>query len=140
MGDGGIEILGGVTTYSGTGKPTYTIADNAVTIMENFASGAAPNYVGTVLYFNTCIDASAFAGIQFDLSGSTTGCTIQYSANDAPHDDMGTDAKGACTLGSDVLLAAGRNRRSDVDCHDDHAALDHHGGRQSPPRCSIRSS
>jgi hypothetical protein len=105
MGDAGIEIMGGVTTYGGTGAPTFTIADNAVTVMENFASGASPDYVGTVLYFNTCIDASAFTGIQFDLSGSTTGCTIQYSANDAPHDDMTSDPKGTCTLGAGMCYS-----------------------------------
>src|SRR6185437_7391876 len=105
MGDAGIEIMGGISTYTGTGKPTYTIADNALTVTENFASAAAPDYVGTVLYFNTCIDASAFSGVQFDVSGSVTGCTIQYSSNDAPHDDMGSDPKGTCTLGTGMCYS-----------------------------------
>ena len=61
--------------------------------------------MGTVLYFNTCIDASAFSGIQYDISGSTTGCTIQYSANDAPHDDHTSDPKGTCTLGSGMCYS-----------------------------------
>ena len=44
--------------------------------------------------------ASAFTGVEFTLTGSVAGCSIQYSTNDVQHDDMSTDPKGSCTLGS----------------------------------------
>jgi hypothetical protein len=107
MGDAGIEIMGGVTTYpnGSNSKPSFTIGSNMLNVTENFASTSAAQYVGTVLYFNTCIDASAFAGIEFDWSGSFAGCTVQYSANDAPHDDMTSDPKGTCTLGAGMCYS-----------------------------------
>ncbi|HVV52309.1 MAG TPA: hypothetical protein VHO06_21760 [Polyangia bacterium] len=99
-GDAGVEIMGGVTTYGGNAQPNYTISGGTLNVMENFAATASPQYVGTVLYFNNCIDASAFSGVEFDFGGTISGCTIQYSSNDVPHDDMGTDKKGTCTLGT----------------------------------------
>jgi hypothetical protein len=54
----------------------------------------AAQYVGLVIYFNgnaagtDCIDAHTYTGVQFDLKGTITGCTIQYSTNDSAHTDM----------------------------------------------------
>jgi len=98
--DAGIEIMGGTSTYSGDGAPTATITDGALHITENRAATTAPQYVGAVLYFNNCVDASAFTGVQFTISGSITGCTMQYSTNYSAADDATTDTKGSCTLGS----------------------------------------
>jgi hypothetical protein len=100
MGDGGIEIMGGLSAYGGVAAPTHTDANGTFEIMENNPAGAAAQYVGTVLYFSNCVDASAFSGVEFTLSGSVAGCSIQYSTNDVQHDDMSTDPKGGCTLGS----------------------------------------
>jgi hypothetical protein len=102
MGDGGIEIVGGLSTYpsGSTAIPAYTAGNGSLMITENAADSTKIQYVGTVLFFNNCVDASAFSGVQFTLSGSFTGCTIQYSTNDEQHDDMTTDPKGTCTLGT----------------------------------------
>src|SRR5665213_3040859 len=100
MGDGGIEVVGGLSGYGGVAMPTFTTTNNTLEIMENNPAGASPQYVGTCLYFNNCVNASAFTGVKFNLGGSYSGCTLQFSINDVQHDDMVTDPKGTCTLGT----------------------------------------
>jgi hypothetical protein len=101
MGDGGIELGGGITAYGGNAQPSYTKSGGVLTITENNGPASAFQYAGTVIFFNFCVDASAFSGVEFQLSGSYSGCTIQYSTNDAEQDDMVTDpTKGKCTLGT----------------------------------------
>lgn len=89
---GGIEIMGGIVTYGGgtvggTGSPTYTTTGGALNITETAAATSTVQYVGVVVYFNNCIDASAFMGVEFTISGSFSGCTMQYSTADSAHDD-----------------------------------------------------
>ncbi len=38
--------------------------------------------------------------MQFTISGSMTGCTMQYSTNYTAADDASTVPKGSCTLGT----------------------------------------
>ncbi len=100
--DAGIEILGGLSVYpkGSSSAPTAAINGGALNITENAAATTAAQYVGAVLYFNDCVDASAFTGVEFTLSGSVSGCTVQYSTNYSGADDETTDPKGSCTLGS----------------------------------------
>jgi hypothetical protein len=102
--DAGIEIVGGISTYGTAGvptsTPTYTISGGALKITENADATAAAQYVGTVLYFNNCVDAHAFSGIEFTVGGTVSGCTVQYSANYTGADATATDPKGSCTLAS----------------------------------------
>ena len=89
---GAIEIMGGIVAYGGgavggVGAPTYTTTGGTLGITENAAATSAPQYLGVVVYFNNCIDASAFAGVQFTISGSFSGCTMQYSTDDSAHGD-----------------------------------------------------
>ena len=48
---------------------------------------AAAQYLGLGIYFNGdaagthCVDGTAYTGIKFDISGTVTGCTMQYSTN-----------------------------------------------------------
>ena len=108
-GDGGLSVIGGVTAYGGTAEPTVaTNASGALIVTENGAASAtAPEYVGAVLYFsgNTagtdCIDASTYTGVEFTISGSLAGCTIQFSINDSEHTAMSaTDPKAGGAAGS----------------------------------------
>lgn len=90
---GGIEISGGILTYAapkvgGPGSPTYTTAGGALKIKVSMSPTAKPLFLGAVLYFNNCIDASAFTGVQFTISGSLSGCTLQYATSDDEHQDM----------------------------------------------------
>ena len=98
--DAGIEVVGGTTTYGGTGAPSVAITGGALNITDNAAATTAAQYVGAVLFFNNCVDASAYTGVQFTISGSITGCTMQYSTNYSGADDASTDPKGSCMLGN----------------------------------------
>ena len=89
---GGIEIMGGIVTWGGgtlggPGSPTYTTSGGALNITESAPATSAAQYVGLEVYFNNCVDASAFAGVQFTISGSFSGCTIQYATDDSAHGD-----------------------------------------------------
>ena len=83
---------GGVLTYNGRtqagpGAPTYTTTGGTLNITENTGAISAAQYVGVVVDFDDCIDARAFTGVQFTISGSLSGCTVQYSTTDTEHDD-----------------------------------------------------
>ncbi len=104
VGDAGTTpsgIPGGYATYSDPpGAPlTLTFVNGTAHIVENAAGTASPRYVGFVIYFNDCINASAFTGIEFTISGTMTGCTLQLSANYSENDNKASDpAKGSCSM------------------------------------------
>jgi hypothetical protein len=100
--DGGIPIMGGLTNWGGAfNRPTYSIDGGYLTLMETASQGAAPQYVGVTLYFFNCVDASAFTGVQFTVSGSvSSSCHLVFGANDIAHDDHSQDSKGTCDAGS----------------------------------------
>jgi len=101
-GSAGVEIMGGVSAYGGTAGPTATTTGTTLHISENAAPMSMPQYVGTVVYFSGCVDASAFSGVQFSITGTMTGCTMQFSINDSEHGDStaGNDPKTTGPKGS----------------------------------------
>ena len=100
-GDGGIPIMGGVTTWGGILKPTYTIDNGTLNIMETASQSNKPQYLGTTLYFNYCVDASQYSGVEFTVSGSVSAaCHLIFGANDVVHDDKSSDPKGTCDAGT----------------------------------------
>lgn len=82
--------------------PSFAAAAGRLNIRVNQAAGPAIRYVGVGFSFPGCIDASAFAGVQFTISGSLTGCTMQYATNfteDIRNDGTpGSTAQGSCPL------------------------------------------
>jgi hypothetical protein len=55
-----------------------------------------PQYLGVVVAGReNCIDATAFSGVQFSISGSFSGCAMKYYANDDAHQDDTTGAAHA---------------------------------------------
>jgi hypothetical protein len=99
--DGGPVIMGGITTYGGIAAPTYT-TDTTGLRMQVAAAPAPtqPQYIGVVVFFNSCMNACAFSGVQFTLKGTiSSGCTMQYSTNsteDVCNDGTtNTDPKGS---------------------------------------------
>jgi hypothetical protein len=72
-------------------------------IMATTTGMTSAQYWGADIFFNgdslgnDCVDATAFTGIQFDISGTIggTGCTVQYSTNDSAHSNNASDPKGA---------------------------------------------
>jgi hypothetical protein len=92
-GSRGIEISGGIVTYpapkvGGPSSPGYTIAGGALTVTVNVSPTSKPQFVGALVSFDKCIDASAFSGVQFTISGSLSGCQMQYATGDVAHQDI----------------------------------------------------
>jgi hypothetical protein len=106
--DGGLQVMGGVFTYGDTPKPSYTLMPGSIEITDGVVVSATNHYQGFGFYFNgdtmgkDCIDASAYTGIQFDVSGTLMGdlCTVQFSINDAEHADMTVPAATQPTDGA----------------------------------------
>lgn len=97
-GDAGLAIQGGISTY---GNARGVIVDgDTLQITENASATTATQYVGAVLYFNNCVDAVQFSGVEFAISGTLTGCTVQFSANFSATTAAATDKKGTCTAAS----------------------------------------
>jgi hypothetical protein len=110
-GDGGLSVFGGLTTYGPTAATTPTATTTAsgdLDITENGAASAtATEYVGAVLYFSgnstgtDCITGAAYTGVQFNISGTVTGCTVVFTINDSEHSAVSaTDPKASGMAGS----------------------------------------
>jgi hypothetical protein len=92
--DGGLEIAGVLVTYpsGSTAVPTFSTATGALHLTENAPATAAAQYLGIAIGFADCIDASAFTGVKFSISGSVSGCAMWYAAGDVEHQDPATDS------------------------------------------------
>jgi hypothetical protein len=92
--DGGSDLTWDPFPYSssGPGRPIASTSGGALHITENAPATSAPQYVGVALGFVDCIDATAFTGVQFSISGSFSGCTMQYATGDSGHQDPATGA------------------------------------------------
>jgi hypothetical protein len=76
------------TVDTSSGALAITLATGAPSTMYPYA------YVG--LPFNSCVDASTYTGVKFNISGTlNTGCTIQFSVVDKAHST--TTNNGTCT-------------------------------------------
>ncbi|MES1164449.1 MAG: hypothetical protein ABUR63_01725, partial [Verrucomicrobiota bacterium] len=95
--DGGFALTYPPFPYpdSGPARPTATQTGGALHITESGPATSAAQYVGVALSFVDCIDATAFTGIQFSISGSFSGCTMQYASGDSEHQDLATGAPNA---------------------------------------------
>jgi hypothetical protein len=90
---GGMEIPGAIITYAepkvgGPGSPTYSTSGGALNIRVNAAPTATPQFAGTMVRFNNCIDARAFTGVRFTIHGAVSGCSLQYATGDVDHEDV----------------------------------------------------
>jgi hypothetical protein len=101
--DGGVDLGGGLFVYpsNSTAAPQVGTEGGAFHVTENQAATAAAQYVGGGLYFTSCIDASAFSGVAFSVSGAFSGCSMQFATGDVEHQDptatpgFGTGIPGA---------------------------------------------
>ncbi len=76
--------------------PSYTTASGALHITLDRPATSVPQYLGVVLQTGpSCMDATAFHGVQFSISGSFSGCSMQFYANDDAHQDDTTGAPHA---------------------------------------------
>ena len=92
----GLAIAGGISVWGGSAQPTWSVDGDTLTLTENASATSAAQYVGAVLYFNKCVDAADFAGVEFTMSGTISGCTLVYSANYSGTTDSAIDPKGTC--------------------------------------------
>ena len=92
----GLAVAGGISVWGGSAQPTWSVDGDTLTLTENGTATTAAQYVGAVLYFNKCVDAVAFSGVEFTLSGTMSGCTLVYSANYSGTTDSAIDPKGTC--------------------------------------------
>ena len=92
--DGGLDVAGGFFAYPAGGRaaPTVSVAGGALHIVESAAFGAATQYVGGGIYFDGCLDATAWSGVSFTISGSLSGCSMQYATGDVEHQDATIDS------------------------------------------------
>jgi hypothetical protein len=94
----------GSYTYAGSGQTAPTAAvtsdGNGIQITAGFVAPVTANYEGVGLYYNSasCLDVTAYTGVQFDFSGTMGGCTLalgSLSSGDASGSD--NPMRGACT-------------------------------------------
>jgi hypothetical protein len=62
----------------GVPAPVVSVAGGAAHVTLTASSSASVNYVGFGLAFNSCVNASAYSGVRFTLTGTVTGCTMQF--------------------------------------------------------------
>ncbi len=95
--DGGFDLTWDPFPYpaSGPARPIATTSGGALHITERGPATSAAQYVGVALSFVDCIDATAFTGVQFSISGSFSGCTMQYGTADSEHQDPATGSRYA---------------------------------------------
>ena len=90
--DQNIQISSSIITYAlpksiGPQPLTYTTTGGHLNLRVNAPAIARPQFLGAMLQFNSCIDATAFTGVEFTISGSFSGCGLTYAASDVEHED-----------------------------------------------------
>jgi hypothetical protein len=71
-----IPNKGGVSGYGGV---TTTVAGGKLVVSGTVAAGV---YAGASIYFNDCIDATAYTGVMFTLTGDFGSCDmLKFAAN-----------------------------------------------------------
>jgi hypothetical protein len=92
--DSGLEIGGGVFTYppGSASAPAYSLLDGVLHVTENAPAMSAIQYLGLGVGFQNCVDATAFTGVSFTISGAVAGCAMQFAIGDVEHQDSTTDS------------------------------------------------
>jgi hypothetical protein len=93
VGDQKNPIPAKIVTY-GLPKPldsafqSYTTTGGHLNIKINAPATSSPQLLGTLLQFDSCIDASVFTGVEFAVSGAFSGCSLVYATGDVEHEDV----------------------------------------------------
>ena len=99
----------GSYTYAGSGQMSPSISvtsdGNGLQIAASFVAPltSANNFEGVGLYFSntTCLDASGYMGVQFDLSGDLGGCALAFGVSFSEDTAVENDpVRGSCTAGA----------------------------------------
>jgi hypothetical protein len=96
--DGGINLVNGELAAFPNGSSavlTYSTTGAALHVTGEIGATSQYQYPNMILGFGSCIDATAFSGVQFSISGSYSGCTMQYATADVEHQDETSGAPAA---------------------------------------------
>ena len=105
----GAPLSGGAFSYAAPGltAPELTLEAGAgatpalhVVVDPGLPPDVASNYFGFGLYFDSCVDASAFDSIEFRIDGDLGDCSIAFAATSSENVSSADDPRGACTLES----------------------------------------
>jgi len=91
--DGGMEFAKRTIEYPfDASAPKVTIDAGSLHITQNAPATSSNQYTGVAIGFGHCVDATAFTGVEFSISGSVSGCTMKYFSGDVAHQDSTTGA------------------------------------------------
>ncbi|MEP6652224.1 MAG: hypothetical protein ABJA82_02635 [Myxococcales bacterium] len=80
----GTDIPGQVFASRTTPAPGIAV-DGALHVTVSASATTEQQVLLVVDHFKNCIDASGFAGVQFSIRGSLSGCTLGYFTQDSAH-------------------------------------------------------
>ena len=92
-----IGTQGGLYTYGGT---VTTVENGALHVTGTYPASttAVQQYVGWGIYFDNCIDATAYSGISFTMTGSFGTCDMLAIGAQFPQDQpVSATGHGTCT-------------------------------------------
>lgn len=93
------EVQGGTSEFADTTETKLTLAVTAGALSVSGSSKGS--YTGVVLYMNgpECIDATAYTGVQFDISGSLGTCNLTFGFGFSEDNSASSDPnRGTCTV------------------------------------------
>jgi hypothetical protein len=82
--------LGRIVTSVAPGAPatttlTHTTNGGKLTLNVNAVPADKPQFLVADMPFDGCVDASGFAGVEFSISGSLSGCSLVFASVDPEH-------------------------------------------------------
>lgn len=99
LADGGATNMFSFSSPAPMAAPTFSAGGGLLNITIDEATDSAPQFSGVGIYFQSCLDASAFAGVAFTISGTVAGCTLEYATNFAEDTSSLYDSEtGSCPL------------------------------------------
>lgn len=98
-GDSGVgQITGGTSVYSIRPDADLTLTTVEGELHLEASMAMSGDYTGVVLWFGPCVNATAFAGLTFPVTGSLGGARMQVKAQTSPDYPVDvTNTKGKCT-------------------------------------------
>lgn len=94
----GLPLITGGTWF--TFGPSLALANGALQVTLDAPPTTTAQYKGFGIYFNNCVDASAYAGVKFDISGTVTGCPMFYVQIFREDVANAINPMGSCTASS----------------------------------------
>jgi hypothetical protein len=97
------QITGGTSVYSGTPESALTITAENGELHLTATMAAMGDYTGIVLWFTPCVNATAFAGLTFPMSGELGGSRLLVKPQTSPDYPVDVaNTKGKCPFESEA--------------------------------------